>query len=47
MLVAEVARMLGVHDAQLWRALTYHVERAQAGRDWSGVNRIMVDETSV
>jgi transposase len=44
--VAEVARMLGVHDTQLWRVLTYHVERAQAGRDWSGVKRILVDETS-
>jgi transposase len=44
--VAEVARMLGVHDTQLWRVLTYHVELAQAGRDWSGVKRILVDETS-
>lgn len=25
--VAEVARHLGVHDTQLWRVLTYHVER--------------------
>lgn len=44
--VAEAARMLGVHDTQLWRVLTYHVELAQAGRDWSGVKRILVDETS-
>lgn len=44
--VAEAARMLGVHDTQLWRVLTYHVEQAQAGRDWSGVKRILVDETS-
>lgn len=44
--VAEVARHLGVHDTQLWRVLTYHVERTQAGRDWSGVKRLLVDETS-
>jgi transposase len=42
--VAEVAQMLGVHDTQLWRVLTYHVERAQAGRYWSGVKLILVDE---
>jgi transposase len=44
MSVAEVARILGVHDTQLWRVLAYHVDRAQAGRDRSEVTRILVDE---
>jgi Helix-turn-helix domain of transposase family ISL3 len=32
MSVSAAARMLGVHDTQLWRVLTYHVEQAHSRR---------------
>jgi len=44
--VVEVGRQLGVHDTQLWRVVNFHVEQAQAGRNWSKVKKILVDETS-
>ncbi len=44
--VAEAAEVLGEHDTRLWRVVCRHVEAAQAGRDWSGVTRLLVDETS-
>lgn len=44
--VADVAELLGEQDTRLWRMLCAHVEKAQAERDWSGVRRILVDETS-
>jgi transposase len=44
--VAEVAQLLGVSDTRLWRVLQHHVEVAQQERDWSGVRRVLVDETS-
>lgn len=44
--VAEAAEMLGEQDTRLWRVLCHHVEAAQAGRDWGGLRRILVDETS-
>ncbi len=44
--VADVAELLGEHDTRLWRIVCEYVERAQAGRDWSKVTRILVDETS-
>lgn len=42
--VAEAAAILGEHDTRLWRVVCRHVEAAQAGRDWSGVTRLLVDE---
>lgn len=44
--VAEVAELLGEVDTRLWRMLCGYVEQAQAGRDWSKVKKILVDETS-
>lgn len=44
--VAEVAQLLGEQDTRLWRIICAHVEAAQAGRDWSKVTRILVDEVS-
>lgn len=44
--VAEVAELLKVQDTRLWRVVCAHVEKAQAGRDWSKVERILIDETS-
>jgi transposase len=35
-----------VTDTRLWRVLQHHVEVAQAHRDWSGVRRVLIDETS-
>lgn len=44
--VAEVAELLGEADTRLWRMLCAYVEQAQAGRDWSKVKQVLVDETS-
>ena len=44
--VADVAELLGEEDTHLWRMVCADVEKAQAERDWSGVTRILVDETS-
>lgn len=44
--VADAAELLGEEDTRLWRMLCALVEKAQAGRDWSGVKRVLVDETS-
>lgn len=44
--VAEVAQLLGEQDTRLWRIICAYVEAAQAGRDWSKVTRILVDEVS-
>jgi len=44
--VVQIARLLGVHDTQLWRVILHHVNLAQAARDWSKVTRVLVDETS-
>jgi transposase len=44
--VAKVSEMLGVEDTRLWRMLCALVEKAQAQRDWSGVRKILIDETS-
>ena len=44
--VADVAELLGVQDTRLWRVVCAHVEKAQAGRDWAKVEKILIDETS-
>jgi len=44
--VSAAARHLGERDKRLWRVLDHYVMEAHAARDWSGVRRIMVDETS-
>ena len=44
--VADVAELLNVQDTRLWRVVCAHVEKAQAGRDWSKVEKILIDETS-
>jgi len=44
--VSAAARHLGERDKRLWRVLDHYVMEAHAARDWSGVCRIMIDETS-
>jgi len=44
--VQEAAQMLGEQDTRLWRVLKHYVLQAQAGRDWSAVRHVLVDETS-
>jgi transposase len=46
MSVSAVAKHLGEHDTRIWRILSHYVKEAHEGADWSGVRRIMVDETS-
>ncbi len=33
-------------DTRLWRVVDHHVSEAHAVRSWSGVKRVMIDETS-
>ncbi|CAB4243602.1 transposase [Methylacidimicrobium sp. AP8] len=44
--VSQVAKMLKEQDTRLWRILEHYVEKAYRKEDWSGVKRILVDETS-
>lgn len=44
--VAHVARLVGVSDDRVWRALGHHVRTARAREDHAGVTRLAVDETS-
>ena len=46
MTVSEIADVLNEHDTRLWRGIGFHVEAAHRAKDWSGVRRILVDETS-
>lgn len=44
--VAAVAALVGEHDTRIWRVLHYHVAEARAQADFSGVERVGVDETA-
>lgn len=44
--VSAAARQLGETDQRLWRVLDHYVSAAHAAKDWSGVRRVMIDETS-
>jgi len=44
--VSAAARHLGETDQRLWRVLDHYVTTAHAAKDWSGVRRVMIDETS-
>jgi len=43
---ADAAKLLGEQDTRLWRLVIAHVEKAQAERNWSKVEKILIDETS-
>jgi transposase len=44
--MAGIARQLEEHDTRLWRAVHHHVAEARAEVDMSGVEDLVVDETS-
>lgn len=44
--VAAIGELVGEHDTRLWRVVHHHVDRALAGQDLSGLQRLAVDETS-
>jgi transposase len=44
--VRDAARLLRAQDTRLWRVVGHYVEEAQKKPDWSGVRRLLVDETS-
>jgi transposase len=44
--VRAIGELVGEHDTRLWRVVHHHVDRALAGQDLSGVERVAVDETS-
>jgi transposase len=46
MSVSAAARHLGESDTRLWRVVNHYVSQAHAARSWSGVKRVMIDETS-
>lgn len=46
MSVAAAARLLRTTDKRLWRVIDHYVMAAHRGKDWSKVQKILVDETS-
>ena len=44
--VAALARIVGEHDTRLWRVLDHYVDEARSRADFSGVQKVGVDETS-
>ena len=44
--VRAVARIVGEHDARLWRVIRHYVDEARARTDASGVTRLAIDETA-
>jgi transposase len=44
--VAKVAAFTGEHDTRIWRVLDHYVETERAKLDFSGVERVGVDETA-
>jgi transposase len=44
--MSKVAEHMRVHDTQLWRIVTHHVDAARAKEDFSAVRRVGMDETS-
>lgn len=44
--VSAAARHLGETDKRIWRVLDHYVMEAHSAKDWSGVRRLMIDETS-
>lgn len=44
--VNAIASLLHVHDTRLWRIIRSYIETARADEDFSGVQRLGVDETS-
>jgi len=44
--VAAVADLIGEHDTRLWRVLHHYVGQARAQEDFSGVQKVCVDEIS-
>lgn len=46
MSVSAAAKHLGETDKRLWRVVEHYVMEAHAAKDWSGIRRLMIDETS-
>lgn len=44
--VLSVARLLGEHDQRIWNICKHYVGKARANTDYSGIQRIGMDETS-
>lgn len=44
--MAAAGEVLDEHDTRLWRVVAHYVEQAQQKRDWAGLKRILIDETS-
>ncbi len=46
MSVSAASKHLGETDKRLWRVIDHYVTEAHGAKDWIGVRRIMIDETS-
>lgn len=44
--VHSVARLVGEHDQRIWNIFKHHVQKARANTDYTGIQRIGIDETS-
>ena len=45
--VADVAVQVGEHDTRLWRLIRHYVDEAMPYGDYTGVEAISIDETSL
>ncbi len=46
MSVSAASQHFGETDKRLWRVIDHYVTEAHEAKEWSGVRRIMIDETS-
>lgn len=44
--VHSVAHLVGEHDQRIWNIFKYHVQKARANTDYTGIQRVGIDETS-
>ena len=44
--VAAVSKLIGEHDTRLWRIIHHYVDEARKDADFSGVQRVGIDETA-
>jgi transposase len=44
--VHSVAHLVGEHDQRIWNIFKHHVQKARANTDYTGIQRIGIDETS-
>lgn len=44
--VSKIAESVGEHDTRIWKIFHFHISKAYASKDFSGLTHVGVDETS-